>query len=340
MGEPSSLLQGNPMKTASVSTVIASSLLLLGLSAGVHAALCDKTFYWQHGSYYVLTGPTTASMTTQSAQGVGKDLKGVEIIHTDTEYDLVTRFEGASACSTWKKTNIDMISRRKGSTEFKPTTSSTNYVKLHATPYPFATGVDFEYWFGFASSLKGDTALIFEAIGKLKSAKNPHVWYGTAIMTRNLKDAVLGTPKGTRTHFFASVTSHPDSAALLKGLLEAWKDEKNNDTQTVSFKAQMLKVTYDTVPAIANVRPAKPKAGGFFASQSAGQVLIRPADGKVAPSEALGIYNMLGHRVATLHPTGYMYLWNGRTAAGAQASTGVYFVQSGSRILGKFLYRN
>jgi hypothetical protein len=126
----------------------------------------------------------------------------------------------------------------------------------------------------------------------------------------------------------------------LNGLLASWKDERNNDTQTVSFKAQLLKVIYDTVPAIAGVRAARPKANTFLASQSAGQVLIRIADGKAGDFEALGIYNMLGHRVATLHPTGYMYLWNGRTEAGAQASTGVYFVQSGSRILGKFLYRN
>lgn len=328
------------MKTAA-STAFASSLLVLGLSAGAFAALCDKTFHFQHGSYYVLTGATVGSLTTQSAQGVGKDLAGVEVIHAETEYDVVTRFEGAGACSTWKKTDIDMITRRKGSNEFRPTSTNANWVKLHATPYPFATGVDFEYWFGFASSLSGDTARIFEAIGKLKGgATHPHVWYGTATLTRNLKDAVLGTPKGTRTHYFATLTSHPDSAQLLNGLLAPWKDEKNNDTQTVVFKAQMLKVTYDTVATPAGVRAAKPKADNFLASQSAGQVLIRPADGKAALFEAIGIYNMLGHRVTTLHPTGYMYLWNGRTEAGAQAPTGVYFVQSGSRILGKFLYRN
>lgn len=327
------------MKTAAVSTAFAS-LLVLGLSAGAYAALCDKTFHFQQATYHVLTGPTATSLTTQSSQGVGKSMGGVEVIHPETEYDVVTRFEGAGACSTWKQTTIDMASRRKGSNTFTATSSNTNFVKLHATPYPFAT-VDFEYWFGFASSIRGDTARIFEAIGKLKTgATQPHVWYGTATLTRNVKDANLGTPIGTRTHYFLTLTSHPDSAQLLASLLANWADIRSNDTQTVAFKAQMLKVTYDTVPPAARARAAKPKADGFLASQSAGQVLIRPAAGNSAPSEALGIYNMMGHRVATLHPTGYMYVWNGRTAAGAQAPTGVYFVQSGSRILGKFLYRN
>jgi hypothetical protein len=326
------------MKTAAVPTALAS-LLVLGLSAGAFAALCDKTFHFQQGAYYVLSGPTPGSLVRESARMVNKDLAGVDVIYKDTEYDVVTRFEGAGACSTWKKTTLDFATRRKGSDEFKETSTSANYVKLHSTPYPFAT-VDFEYWFGFASSISGDTARIFEAIGKLKGDPLPHVWYGTAILTRNVKDANLGTPVGTRTHFYATLTSHPDSAQLLNSLLKDWKDVKSNDTQTVVFKAQMLKVTYDTVPPIVGVRAAKPKASGFLASQSAGQVLIRPAEGKAGPAEALGIYNMLGHRVATLHPTGYLYLWNGRTTSGAQAPTGVYFVQSGSRILGKFLYRN
>lgn len=322
-------------------TMPLSPILAVLLAAAVHGAICDKTYYLQTGRLVMLAGPTTASVIPTSTTTVGKELAGVEIMHPETEYDVVTRFEGASACADWKKTNIDFTSRKKGANSFSAITTSSNLVKLHSTPYPFAIGIDFEYWFGFASSLKGDTAIIFEAIGKLRAgATQPHVWYGTATMTRNIKDAVLGTPKGVRTHYFQALTSHPDSAALQKALLDPWKDFKDNDTQTVSFKVQLIKATYDSIPPSTGIRggASRSKSAGFQSSQSGNLVLIRPGGNTIAPAEALGLYNMMGHKIATLHPTGYHYQWNGRTSAGAEAATGVYFVQSGSRILGKFFY--
>lgn len=330
------------MKIVAASLSTASALALAGLlAAGAHAAICDKTFYMQTGVLTTLTGATTTTLTPASRLTVGKDMGGLEVIHPETGYEIVTRFEGNGACAEWKKTSMDFASRKRAaSNEFKAVATTSNYTKLHSTPYPFTPGIDFLYWFGFASQLRGDTAVIFEAIGQLKSASHPHVYYAAAIMTRTIKDAVLGTPKGTRTHYFEGTSSSPDSASLLNGLLSAWKNEKNNDTQTVSFKAQMLRITYDTVPPTTGVRGAvsRSKGAGFQATQSGNLVMIRPAEGKVAASEALGLYNMIGHRVATLHPTGYFYNWNGRTAGGAEAPTGVYFVQSGSRILGKFFY--
>jgi len=79
-------------------------------------------------------------------------------------------------------------------------------------------------------------------------------------------------------------------------------------------------------------------AAGFQASQVGNLVLIQSGAPASGLSEPLGLYNMMGHKMAALHPTGYVYQWNGKTSAGAEAPTGVYFVQSGSRILGKFFY--
>lgn len=334
------------MMTIAVSTQIARVSLCVGLAlaVGAYAAICDKTYYMQNGSLYTLTGATPATLASSARVTVGTNMAGVEAIHPQTEYEMVTRFEGNGACADWKKTNVDMAIRKAGASAFNNQATTSNYIRLHSTPYPFAANVNFEYWFGFAESLSGDTARIFEAIGKLKNGgPNLHVWYGTATMTRNFKDRVLGTPKGSVTHFYQALTSHPDSAALQNGLLDSWKNEKDNDTQTVSFKVQMLKVLYDSVPPPTGIRDrggmaSKSKSAGFQASRSGNLMLIRPAEGKVAPDEALGLFNMMGHKIATLHPTGYLYQWNGRTAAGAEAPTGVYFVQSGSRILGKFFY--
>lgn len=298
----------------------------------------------QAGSLTVLTGGTPATLTPASRATLTKDLVGLEVIHPETEYDVVTRFEGNGACSDWKQTKVDFTSRKKPANGFTQGTTTTNFIKLHATQYPFDLDYKFDYWFGFASAIIRDTAQVFEAIGKTTGGgPHLHVWYGAAIMTRVIKEIGPGgavIPKGTRTHYFASLTSQPDSAKLQTGLLNPWRGYKDNDTQTVSFKVQMLKVTYDSIQPAVGVRATKVARPGsaLQAVQNGNSVLITHSAGRAVPAGALGLFNMLGHKVATLHPTGYAYQWNGRTAAGEEAQTGVYFVQSGSRVLGKFFY--
>jgi hypothetical protein len=310
--------------------------LLLAVAA--RAAVCDNTYHMQSGVLTTLAGPTASSLQSTGRITVDKTMQGVEIIHPSTEYEVVTRFEGNSACNDWKKTNIDVATRRTGSNAFTSVTTGDNYIRLLVGKYSLDTSVNFEYWFGIADSV-GTSARLVEAIGKLQGAARPHVWYGTAIMTQTIKDRVTGVSKGTSTNYYRTLASHPDSATLQETLLASWKDEVANDTQTIAFKVQIMKVVYDSAPPPVGVRgAAKPKTSEFQASRSGNLMLIRPGEGKVSPEEALGLYNMMGHRIATLHPTGYLYQWNGRTAAGADAPTGVYFVQSGSRILGKFFY--
>ena len=122
-------------------------------------------------------------------------------------------------------------------------------MKLHSTPFPFATGINFEYWFGFASSVTGNTATLFEAIGKVKTPADakPHVWYGAATMVRTVFEKGAGgtvTQKGTRTHYYNSLASHPDSAVLQDTLLNSWKSYVKNDTQEIVFKVQLIKLFY------------------------------------------------------------------------------------------------
>lgn len=322
---------------------IRSALMGLGagllLAAGARAAVCDKTYYMQTGTLTTLTGPGVASLQAGASVSVPPSMAGVEIINPATEYEVVTRFDGNGACNEWKKTQMVFATRRTGSDAFTAVTTGDNYIRLLQGKYSLDTSVNFDYWFGIADSV-GASARLIEAIGKLNGADRPHVWYGAATMTQTIKDRVTGVSKGSTTHYYRTLASHPDSATLQNTLLDAWKNETANDTQTVAFKVQILKVVYDSVPPPVGVRgAARPKAASAFqATRSGNLMLIRPAEGKVSPEEALGLYNMMGHRIATLHPTGYLYQWNGRTAAGAEAPTGVYFVQSGSRILGKFFY--
>jgi hypothetical protein len=105
------------------------------------------------------------------------------------------------------------------------------------------------------------------------------------------------------------------------------------------FKVQMLEVKYENKPApVVSIAAAKRPVPEFQTQQTGNLVLIRPGEKVAGSGEALGLYGMMGNKIATLHPTGYVYQWNGKTASGADAPTGVYFVQSGNRILGKFFY--
>ena len=145
--------------------------------------------------------------------------------------------------------------------------------------------------------------------------------------------SVRGTPG-------AGPSGPADSASLHDRLLEATqrKDIAQGADRKIKFTIQMLEVRYENKPAPVSLAVSKRKASGFRTTRTGNLVLIQPGENAVRASEPLSLYGMMGHKIAVLHPTGYVYQWNGKTSAGAEAPTGVYFVQSGSRILGKFFY--
>lgn len=317
------------------------SAVIAGLLATswASALVCDNTFYFQSAYQVILAGKTADALVTQSSGPVPITMNGVEPLHADAEYDVMTRFKGAGACNDYKQTEIEYASRAKGQNSFQTKTTTSTHIKLNSFPYPFTQGFETDYWFSFASGFRGDTALVFEAVTKPKSSTRLHQWYGNAIVTRKVHVPDVGTPVGTRYQSWPTLNFDADSAALVASLLRLWTGIKDNDSQVVDFKVQLIRVTYDSVqpPASLPRKVSKSKVSGFTANQTGRMVLIHPGEGQ-ATSEALGLYNMMGHKIATLHPTGYLYQWNGRTDVGAEASTGVYFVQRGSRILGKFFY--
>lgn len=325
-------------KALSFLTVACLAGLGLATSATAQDRVCDKTYYMQSATQILLNGTTAEGVTPSSVNALNPGFSGVEKLHAEISYRLMTRFDGNGACADYKQTKVDFAARPKGQADFQTLATTTNYVRVNSYPYPsqFTPGIESDYWFGFANEMKGDTAQIYETLVKLKSAARPVQWYGTAMLTREVKAS--GGTIGTRIHYWPELFYSPDSAKLIEDLLKAWKDIKANDTQTVAFRVQVIKVVYDSVPATVRLRGSQARLrSGFEARQTGNQVLIQLGD-RQADAGALGVFNMMGHQVATLHPTGYAYQWNGRASAGAEAPTGVYFVQSGNRILGKFFY--
>jgi hypothetical protein len=311
----------------------------LVLAAWAGAKVCDQTYHLQEAYQYTLTGTTAVAAALKAGATVklDKPMGNATLLHDSTEYRMITDFDAKGTCDAWVKREVTFATRKKAAKTWSSLPTMDYSIKFNDNAFTHKLPGWDEYWFGLASSVTGETVALWDAVGKYK--KNPlmTMWYGNAIMkltTRTKNGALVGTSTG----FFSETPSHSDSATLATVLLNGWKSTVPADTQTIEFTVQLIKMTYDSIPTpVTRVAAGKAKASGFQASQTGNLVLIKVGD-KAAGSEPLSLYGMMGNKIATLHPTGYYYQWNGKTAQGADASPGVYFVQAGNRILGKFFF--
>lgn len=316
--------------------LVVVSCLLAASWAG--ASVCDQAYHFQSAYQVILTGTTTTANIKQDSRAVlDKSLGGATLLAPETEYQIVTDFSGGTgACKTWTAGPIDYALRKPGETKFGKTRVDSLLIMLQAGDYP-GIPLGLEYWFGFASGVVNNQATVVEVVGKAKTSKLMHLWYGNATMKKEIKNS-LGSVISTQTFFYRKLFSYPDSAGLQKNVMKEWSNEVNNATQNVSFTLQLIKVLYDSVASPQGITGGKVRSPGFKATQNGQLVFIQTGDKNANLTEAVCLFNMLGLKIATLHPTGYLYQWNGRTSTGADAPMGVYFVQSGSRVLGKFFY--
>jgi hypothetical protein len=301
------------------------------------AKVCDQAYHIQEATQYILTGPSASALTSGAPARLDKAMGSATILSDSTVYRIITDWDAKGSCDGWVKREVSYAVREKSAPRFVAVSSSDRYVRFFDGAYEYKKPGWDDYWFGIADEMHGDTALLSEEVGKFKDDSQPTLWYGAAtikITTRTKNGALVGTQTG----FLRESASHPDSAALAADLLASWKDMKLADTQTVDFTLQMIRVRYDSLPSPqSGVSSRKAERSGFLAKQTGNLVLIQTGE-KVSAMEPLGLFNMLGTRIATIHPTGFVYQWNGKTAAGADAPTGVYFVQAGNRVLGKFFF--
>ncbi len=322
--------------------IISLSVGLL-LAAWAGAEVCNEIYHMQTATQYILQGDSPTTLARMGAAvSLDKTMAGVTFISDSTEYKMITDFDATGTCSAWVPKSVDFALRKKAEKKFSPVKEQFS-IKFTDTAFTYKTPGWDEYWFGFASSVdstaEGLNVHLYDEIGKKKGVIPLYLWYGNAILTRTLK-TTNGATKPPLTHFYSELTSHPDSAALAQVLVNTWKQYVKSDTQDVAFKVQLIKITYDSLATpIGILRERKaPLASGFHANQMGQMVLIQLGSKQPDLSESVSLYGMMGNKITTLHPTGYAYQWNGKTSYGADASTGVYFVQAGNRVLGKFFY--
>ena len=330
------------MKMVCLPSRLVIGLALAGAFAvpSVQAFICDNNYHFQSAYERILVGSSVSGMKDSSTKLLNKNLD-ITTLNPASEYKMVTDFTGEGACNEWKRTTVDFAYRRKGDAAIGTKRELTNYIKLNSGDYPFAVlPTKMEYWFGLAVKLDSGSQSVSEIIGKMENTQRPHVWYGMATMRKDYIKRNVGTVDSSLTSGFPELNNHPDSGKLQELLTSSWKNEVNNDTQRVAIKVQLIKVVFDSISSPVTVKtPNKGKSSnGFQVNQVGNVVFIRPSEKNGQVTKSLALFDMMGRKVAALHPTGYLFQWNGKTSTGADSPTGVYFVQFGSRILGKFFY--
>jgi hypothetical protein len=312
---------------------ILAALAAFAASAPCAADPCDQKYLFDSAYQVILSGPTADSLKPESTTALDETMSDAVLLHADTEYRIITGFD-AGTCGDWEKASLMEALRKKNDTAMAAVKDTSRFIKFNRGPFP-DDSTPLVYWFGFADSLPDTgTVKVVDVIGQSDSGGPVHIWYGTAVMVIKRK---LGGNEVPLTFRYPKLNSHPDSAALQALLVDPWKKEANNDTQKVSIKVQLIRVTYDTVHA-ANARRAPRLHAGFAVSRSGEGVLIRAGEGWDARSGAPSLVNLAGAAPAALRPEGAAWRWDGRTANGAKAPAGIYFLRSGVRILGRFFF--
>ena len=310
------------------------SLPLVAIAA---APLCGDTYYLQSVKQTLLMGTDAKALTVKSVKDVSPNLTDFEV-NGSVNYKLLTQFEGS--CTKAIKP-ITFKKRTVGSTTFTDTVDNSYQVQLYDTNTRVS---EFKYdqWFGF---FKPAESLHF-VLGNYSAHPESFVnWYVAMTYTdsMHLPDSVRanGGPQWGFSTSTYSLSGPDDSLVLEKMVIDSTirKIVPDSNHKNYSFTVQFLKMSYGNSRPVIGIKQAK-SPSHFKASQWGQIVLIQSESIKSDLSETVNLLDMLGNKITSLHPTGYAYQWNGKTAAGADASTGVYFVQVGNRVVGKFFYRH
>jgi hypothetical protein len=304
---------------------------LLGLVPSLTlAALCDDVFNLQSVNQTLMVGNNPASLA-KTTKSVSPNLSNLDIISPSMHYKIITRFDGS--CTKAPK---PVVIRQKaaGKTEFTDSTDAGYQIQMFDSTAQ-VENYKYDFWFGFYQPADALVAYLGRVNSKSEAFINHYAMVSYVDSTRNPTSGLWTVNSG-----YVGPSGPADSATLHNRLLEVTqrKDVVQGADRKIKFTVQMVEVRYENKPAPVSLAASKRKASGFQATRTGNLVLIQPGGNSTRAGESLSLYGMLGNKIAVLHPTGYMYQWNGRTSAGAEAPTGVYFVQSGSRILGKFFY--
>lgn len=296
--------------------------------APVFATICDQTYRLQSATETILEGPSLNNLTATKKQ-LKLDLTDATILKNEMQYILLKEFEGA--CNYQKR----MVKFRARPAKANWANAEQElFVRLYDASL---VGSNFKYWF----HMSADTSKFLgsDILGKSQQETDYTRWHMIATMIDSTKGESglwsVGEP------YYPSLSIHYDSTTLDSLFLKSWREIKLGPNRRAHFKVQIIKTVYDSIGPTTQLAQPLAREGRavpeFHASQTGKSVLIRLSE-KAPDAEVITLYNMMGRKVAVLHPTGNAFQWNGKTEGGSDAPKGIYFVQGRSGILGKFFY--
>lgn len=293
------------------------------------AELCDETFNLQSIEQTIWEGDDPKALQRVSSKTIPGNVSEVQVLNNLMLYSIITKFEGSCAKA---QRPITLKVKPGNSGSFKDSVDNSFKVQMFDST-TVVNSHKYDYWFGF---FKPDSALRIY-LGRTNSKGPGFVGWYVGIYYRDSTKNNGVWPLGVG-HYYP-LTGPDDSVTIEQEFLA--KDIRTLPASGASYGVrywiQFLKVSYENKPST-GIRPSRhAPLSRFKSSQTGNLVLIQPGDESVE-GQPLALYGMLGTKIATLHPTGFFYQWNGKTAAGADAPSGVYFIQAGNRVLGKFFY--
>lgn len=310
---------------------LALSFLFVMIPGITFAALCDDTYYLQSISETVYSGASPRAMTIVVMKTVAPNLANLTILNNSMNYTILSGFDGA--CTKSNKPLHYKVKAASKST-FTDSTSNDYQVQLYDTN-THVENFNLTYWFGFYKPVNSLNFFLGMEDINTKVFSN---YYAAVVYKDSIRDPVGGIWSLARTTSY-NLSGPADSAYLDKAMLDATgvRNLVVDENHKGFYSVQFLRVKYSN-QVTSSLNAPKKGISAFQASQLGHTVLIQPGLDKSSNPVPLAIYGMMGNKVATLFPTGYAYNWNGNTSTGAEAPTGVYFVQAGNRVLGKFFY--
>ncbi len=301
------------------------------------------TYNLQSAAQIIRTGPITSFASNSTAKNLSADLSNLDtlVYSRFTRYKIPLNFTPNCTNTSSPASATVRLKDSLDGAQFSTVSSTYPRVQYYDSMSPGLNGhPEYLEWMSF--NFIDVSSTVYAYLGRIRN-QGPSFsnWMGVAYLADSVRGPTGWYLNGIR--FYSLLAGPMDSAALdtyltagPTGWIATMPWDGNHHPWVYE---QMIKVVYDTAASPLPInRHLTHSKSTFSAWQQGRMVWIHAGRDLTARGEAVELYDMFGRKTADLHPSGYLYGWNGKSLSGDDASSGLYFARSGSRILGKFVY--
>ena len=307
------------------------AILALGFVQWGTASICSQSYHQQATTQIILIGADRATPVKQSSRILSTNFKDMSVLLDDISYQFLTDWPGP--CNDGKTKSLSYRMKIKGDT--LKSVLDTGLTEMLFDDVHLA-GTKFEFWFRFTHQ-PDSLPRTDEIVGKDSGATKFVRWTGTTVLKLTTTNPSSGLTKTTQS-FLPYTITNLDSTTLVNTLLSTWKDKVFDTNSKGEITYQLFKTAFDSVATVVSTKYQNKSMGNAFSVTQAGKSIIIHLAKQNENMQPLYLMDMFGHQLKTIYPTGYSFIWNGNSSTENRLPSGVYFLQQGDKILGKFFY--